>query len=229
MAESARRGAPALLAIERFLPPYRYEQEEVTGWVRRWLEEHGDEGLRLLSVYSSAGVKTRASVAPIEAIFNPGDFEQQNDRYREAARCAGIDVARRALAAAEMSPQDVGIVVSVSCTGFMIPSLDAHLTNHFGFSPHVKRLPITELGCAAGAMACTNCTSSSVSTTSTVRVGVAVPGRVVGVDWLHPEGRATTVNMGVGSPLARENCATLVARLVGTATSMIATTLPAPW
>jgi alkylresorcinol/alkylpyrone synthase len=35
----------------------------------------------------------------------------------------------------------------------MIPSLDAYLANTLGFSPHVKRLPVTELGCAAGGVA----------------------------------------------------------------------------
>ncbi len=150
MPDPQRRSAPALLAIERFLPPYRYEQEEVTGWVRRWLEEAGDDGLRLLSVYASAGVKTRASVAPIEEIFNPGDFETQNDRYCEAACRAGVDVARRALAAADMAAQDIGIVVSVSCTGFMIPAVDAHVANALGLGPRLARLPITESGCAGG-------------------------------------------------------------------------------
>ena len=35
----------------------------------------------------------------------------------------------------------------------MIPSLDAYLINDLGFRPDVRRLPITELGCIAGAMA----------------------------------------------------------------------------
>jgi alkylresorcinol/alkylpyrone synthase len=35
----------------------------------------------------------------------------------------------------------------------MIPSLDAHLINRMGFRCDVRRLPITELGCAAGASA----------------------------------------------------------------------------
>src|SRR5207302_3410965 len=45
------------------------------------------------------------------------------------------------------------LVVTVSCTGVMIPSLDAHLINDLGFRSDVRRLPITELGCAAGAAA----------------------------------------------------------------------------
>jgi alkylresorcinol/alkylpyrone synthase len=35
----------------------------------------------------------------------------------------------------------------------MIPSLDAYLANDLGFRPDVRRLPITELGCVAGASA----------------------------------------------------------------------------
>ena len=42
-----------LLAIERFVPPYRYAQEEVSRYVDEWLS--GDAAARrLLSVYSSA-------------------------------------------------------------------------------------------------------------------------------------------------------------------------------
>jgi alkylresorcinol/alkylpyrone synthase len=151
--DAARRPSPALLAIERFVPPYRYQQPEVTEWVRRWLQEAGDEGQRLLSVYASAGVKTRGSVAPIEQIFNPESFEIQNDLYREAACQAGIDLARRAVAAADIPAADIGIVVSVSCTGFMIPAVDAFVANALSLGPRLARLPITESGCAGGVVA----------------------------------------------------------------------------
>src|SRR5688572_14062803 len=111
-----------VLAIERFLPPYRYAQAEVTEWVRAWLVEGGDAAAaRLLSVYESAGVATRASVVPIEQVFHPGDFETQNDRYAAAARAAGIDLVRRVLDSAGVAPREIDLVVSVSCTGFMIP------------------------------------------------------------------------------------------------------------
>src|SRR4029450_8883976 len=125
----------SLLSLERFLPPYRYPQREVTKWVRDWLLEprpegeahEGDEkGERLLSVYGTAGVETRASVVPIEEVFHPKDFETQNRRYREVACSAGTDVPRRALQASALSPAEIGLIVSVSCTGFMIPAVDAH-------------------------------------------------------------------------------------------------------
>jgi alkylresorcinol/alkylpyrone synthase len=139
----------SILAIERFLPPFRYEQEEVTGWVRAWLAED-PEAARLLSVYATAGVKRRASVLPIEEVFHPGDFERQNDRYRELGGAAAIDLSRRALCAAGIGPQEVTLIVSVSCTGFMIPALDAHVADALRMGPRLVRLPITESGCAGG-------------------------------------------------------------------------------
>ena len=140
-----------LLAIERFLPPYRYEQEQVTGWIREWLAEGGDpNGPRLLSVYATAGVKMRASVLPIEEVFAPRDFEAQNDRYCEIARGAAVGLATRALASADLRPADIDLIVSVSCTGFMIPALDAYVADSLHLGPRLVRLPITESGCAGG-------------------------------------------------------------------------------
>jgi alkylresorcinol/alkylpyrone synthase len=141
----------SILSVERFLPPYRYPQEEVTEWVRRWLTENGEaEAARLLSVYGSAGVAHRASVVPIEQVFFPGDFETQNDLYAEQARRVGVDLAWRALSSAGLTPRDVDLIVSVSCTGFMIPALDAYVADALAMGPRLVRLPITESGCAGG-------------------------------------------------------------------------------
>jgi alkylresorcinol/alkylpyrone synthase len=117
--------------------------------VEEWLADE-PSAARLLSVYRSAGVKTRASVVPIEQVFRPGDFEAQNDTYREIACRAGVEVAGRALERAQVDPGDVGLVVSVSCTGFMIPAVDAYVADALGMGPRLVRLPITESGCAGG-------------------------------------------------------------------------------
>jgi alkylresorcinol/alkylpyrone synthase len=138
-----------LLAIERFEPPYRYPQDEVTRWVSDWLgDDHA--GRRLLSVYASAGVAARASVVPIEQVFQPGDFETQNDVYRDVAGREGAALVRRALARAEIAPSEVSLIVSVSCTGFQIPAVDAFVADALGMGPRLARLPITESGCAGG-------------------------------------------------------------------------------
>jgi predicted naringenin-chalcone synthase len=71
----------------------------------------------------------------------------------EHAVCLGQRAAEACLANARMTPQDIDLIITTSCTGFMIPSLDAHLINLMGFRPDVRRMPLTELGCGAGAMA----------------------------------------------------------------------------
>ncbi|MFI5185080.1 MAG: type III polyketide synthase, partial [Vicinamibacteria bacterium] len=148
---SLRSPMATVLSVERFVPPYRYDQETVTRWVREWLAESDDpNALRLLPVYAAAGVASRASVLPIEEVFFPGDFETQNDRYGEKSREAAVALARGALSAAGLAARDIDLIVSVSCTGFMIPALDAYVADALGMGPRLVRLPITESGCAGG-------------------------------------------------------------------------------
>lgn len=139
-----------LLALERFLPPYRYEQPVVSERVRRWLAEEPSSADRLLSVYQSAGVRRRASVVPIDEVFSPPDLDAVTARYREVARAAGVDLVRRALERAEIPARDVSLIVSVSCTGVMIPAVDAYVADALSLGPRLVRLPITESGCAGG-------------------------------------------------------------------------------
>ena len=112
------------------------------------------DGLRLAairSVIDNSQIDQRHSVFPVDYIVEPRSLARINAEYREKAVELGVEVTSRALLEAEMSPQDVDMIITVSCTGVMIPSLDAYLAQELGFRSDVRRLPITELGCAAGA------------------------------------------------------------------------------
>lgn len=63
----------------------------------------------------------------------------------------GARAAREALEQAGVRPQEVDLVIDTSCTGVMIPALDVHVANALGLRPDVRRMPLTEAGCAAGA------------------------------------------------------------------------------
>jgi alkylresorcinol/alkylpyrone synthase len=140
-----------LLSLERFVAPYRYDQPEVTRWVEEWLSEGSDAASRrLLKVYESSAVRRRGSVVPIEEVFAGGDLESRNDRYCEIAREAAANMARRALHSAGLEAPDVDLVVSISCTGFAIPAVDAYVADALTMGPRLARLPITESGCAGG-------------------------------------------------------------------------------
>jgi len=102
-------------------------------------------------VIDNSAIDQRYSVFPPDYTIEPRPLSKINQEYQEKSVELGLQVAERALAQAGMEPTDVDLLVTVSCTGVMIPSLDAHLATIMGFRPDVRRLPITELGCAGGA------------------------------------------------------------------------------
>ena len=134
-------------------PPHHYEQDEVIRSLPLWLEKDP----RLLSlarrVFENAAVQTRYGCRPLSDLARPLSLSETSHLYQHSACALGEQVVQDCLARANVTPRAVDLIISTSCTGFMIPSLDAYLANRFGFSPHVKRLPVTELGCAAGAVA----------------------------------------------------------------------------
>ena len=120
-----------LLAIERYLPPYRYEQSVVTEWVRRWLEAgpRRSPSTRLLSS------TTRPACRASERRADRGGLRSRRTSRRRTAATGRSPAGRpRSWPPAPSrrracGPAEIDLVVSVSCTGFMIPSLDAHVAN----------------------------------------------------------------------------------------------------
>ena len=107
----------------------------------------------MMAVIDNSRVRQRYCVFPVDHIIRPRPLRQISQEYREHAICLGRKVAADCLEQAGMMPGEIDMLITVSCTGVMIPSLDAYLINDLGFRQDVKRLPITELGCAAGAAA----------------------------------------------------------------------------
>ena len=133
------------------VPPYEIPRELVK---RRIEDVFSLDGMRLEAirgVIENSGIDQRYSVFPVEHIIEPRPLARINQEYREKSIELGSRAAAEALVRAELEPADVDMIITVSCTGVMIPSLDAYLADDMGFRPDVRRLPITELGCAAGA------------------------------------------------------------------------------
>jgi len=107
----------------------------------------------LLAIADNAQVHKRYSIFPIEYTVEPRPLSKTNEEYIEHAVKLGRQASEECLQRAGVRPDEVDLIITVSCTGFMIPSLDAHLINLMGFRSNVRRMPFTELGCAAGAMA----------------------------------------------------------------------------
>ena len=85
------------------------------------------------NVIDNSQIDQRHSVFPADYIIQPRPLSQINTEYREKAVELGLEVTAQALAQAGMSPSDIDLLITVSCTGVMIPSLDAYIATEMGF------------------------------------------------------------------------------------------------
>ncbi|HZV50612.1 MAG TPA: 3-oxoacyl-[acyl-carrier-protein] synthase III C-terminal domain-containing protein [Candidatus Dormibacteraeota bacterium] len=94
---------------------------------------------------------TRHLIRPLEWLLTPRPLGETMRTYaQQAARLAWL-ASHRALTAAGVAPAEIDLVIAVSCTGYLVPSLDVQLAADLGLRPDVIRLPLTELGCSGGA------------------------------------------------------------------------------
>ncbi|MGW7051628.1 type III polyketide synthase [Streptomyces sp. NPDC054887] len=134
------------------VPDHVITMEQTLELARETHADHPQRGL-VLRLIENTGVRTRHIVQPIEDTLRHPGFEIRNKVYEAEAKARVPGVVRRALAHAEVEPGDIDLIVYVSCTGFMMPSLTAWLINAMGFRPETRQLPIAQLGCAAGGAA----------------------------------------------------------------------------
>lgn len=140
-------------SIATAVPATVVDSEVFRTHMPKWLAK--SPGLAPLALDVLGGMridKRHYAFTPDELLADHG-FEWMNREYGKRIVPLAEDASRRALAAAGVEAKDIDLVITTSCTGFMIPPLDAHLANRLAMKPSLKRLPVTELGCAAGAAA----------------------------------------------------------------------------
>lgn len=135
------------------VPEHLFDEDTLEETAKMFLGENFPRLHTVLRMIKNAGVRQRYLVQPIEKTLQHEGVKSRNDLFIETVKRLGEKAAWRALDHAGLKPEEVDYIITTSCTGFMIPSLDAYLIPKMGFRQDTKRLPITELGCAAGAVA----------------------------------------------------------------------------
>ena len=148
-----RRGAATIVATSIATPPHVLSRDDVKEAIARIFPLEPRRLAGLMALYDRAHVDRRFSVLPLEQVIQCRPLTEKMADYREHAVALGAQVARECLDRAGVAAADVDLVISVSCTGYMVPSIDAYLLGELGLRPNVRRVPITELGCVGGAAA----------------------------------------------------------------------------
>ena len=140
-----------IITVTKQLPDFFRETSEIIPFLHAWLEGQEERFIRkVIKIFEGANVERRYSIMdPIE-VFSKTSFEDRNQIYKREVIKLGEKVLKSALEKANWKPTDLDYIITVSCTGIMIPSLDAFLINKLGLRHNIVRLPVTEMGCVAG-------------------------------------------------------------------------------
>ncbi len=140
-----------IVAVTKELPQYCRETRDILPFVELWLQGQDDRFKRkVIKIFEGAAVDKRYSIMDPEEVFLTTSFEDKNGIYARECKKLGTSVLKSALNKANWQPESLDYIITVSCTGIMIPSLDAYLINALDLRQDIVRLPVTEMGCAAG-------------------------------------------------------------------------------
>lgn len=143
-----------IVSTHTLLPEYSYSADAIESAIDRWMSGQSRElQVKARKILRNASVQNRHSFLSIDEIFSPASLTESASRYRDAAKRLGQTVLSEGLAKAGIEARDVDFLITTSCTGYMIPSVDAYMADELGMRPDLVRLPVTEMGCAAGASA----------------------------------------------------------------------------
>jgi alkylresorcinol/alkylpyrone synthase len=146
-------GQPTIIQTATRVPAHALDQDSVKRALREILPLPPRRLAAVMELFDHALVDRRWSVLPLERLAQRRTITETGALYREHAIQLGRDVTTDCLARARLPASAVDMIITLSCTGFMVPSFDAYLANDLGFRPDVRRLPVTELGCVGGAAA----------------------------------------------------------------------------
>jgi alkylresorcinol/alkylpyrone synthase len=137
--------------VSKALPLYVRTTAEIIPFLDIWLQGQEERFIKKVKkIFENAGVDQRYSFMSPEEVFSSISFEERNNIYIREGIKLGVQCLDDALNKANWKAEDIDFLITVSCTGIMIPSLDAYLINSLNLRPDVVRLPVTEMGCAAG-------------------------------------------------------------------------------
>jgi len=154
----------ALAGFGTALPEHRFRQEELAGLHAGFCRIDAERERTLKALYRRSGVKTRASVVlevadgrldarqsfypPARDEDDPGPATADRMRaYAEAAPGLAVAASGRALRSAAVDPSSVTHLVTVSCTGFMAPGIDAAIVEELALPRTTQRTHVGFMGC----------------------------------------------------------------------------------
>ena len=133
--------APRIVAIGTAVPDRRFSQEEL-------VELFGyQDGLRRRFFFNS-NIDARHLYLP-QTDLRPETIDEMSARFAEGSVRLGVQAVEACLGQTGLGPDDIDFLVTTTCTGRLVPSLDAHLIGALGLRTDVQRVHVGDTGCAS--------------------------------------------------------------------------------
>lgn len=152
-----------ILGMGTALPPFSIGQKESAEYATLFSGAPEEERRRMPVLYRMSGVNTRHSVllegpegAEVRQSFFPPPTGNEDsgpgigvrmERYESDAPTLAIAASGEALERAEVLPQDITHLVTVSCSGFAAPGVDIALIKSLGLPATTQRVHVGFMGC----------------------------------------------------------------------------------
>ncbi len=140
-----------ITSVAKQLPKYTRSTEDILPYLEAWISGQKKRFQRkVIKIFENAGVDRRYSIMDADEVFSNTSFEEKNDIYSKEVIKLAEKALLKSLEKVRLEPNEIDYIITVSCTGIMIPSLDAYLINSLKMKQNIVRLPVTEMGCVAG-------------------------------------------------------------------------------
>lgn len=137
--------------VETLLPEHSYTGEECLAYYRDWIKDQDERYKKKAElVFKNTMITHRHSILEIDTIFKKRSFEESNNVFREKSEELCTKLFSQTVEKAGLKPTDIDVLITTSCTGYMIPAVNFFIAKHTGMRKDVRHIPITEIGCAAG-------------------------------------------------------------------------------
>jgi alkylresorcinol/alkylpyrone synthase len=104
---------PTIAAVATAVPPYCVPQTVARAYAREFFHESIPDVDRYLTVFDHAAIDSRYLSAPVEWFLEPHSFGEANDLFIDMACRLGEESARRCLAQAGVTPDQIDHLIFI--------------------------------------------------------------------------------------------------------------------
>lgn len=147
-----------LLEVSTSTPPRSYTQQQILDWM-----QEADPKMHRLFHNSHIERRFLDLPEPVGGEIPEESAQDLVDKHLRGALRMGRETILAVLARRRVSIADVEFLVCVSSTGFLCPSISAHLSKSLGMPNNMRRVDIVGMGCNAAVNGLHSATSMAVA------------------------------------------------------------------